>query len=172
MREIRATSSNAIILKTKNNLWKFYCIFEIYMKFWTFFKKGSAWWLKSFGNYWLWKKCFLQCQKSPISEHPSGVKVLADLKHCSDFHSIVFTLIFLENKTNWVGKQLSESGPKCKHCFLTRWRLITCILLIVERTSGNQINRSYLKNQKRFFKVLLHFWNLHESVHILKKGSP
>ena len=52
---------------------------------------------------------------------------------------------------------------------LTLWRLITCIVAVVERNSRNQFKRNYLKNQKIFLKVLLHFWNLHAIMHILKK---
>ena len=39
--------------------------------------------------------CFFEYQKEPVSEHPSGVKVLAVPKHCSDLDSIAFILIFL-----------------------------------------------------------------------------
>ena len=54
-------------------------------------------------------------------------------------------------------KHLSQSDPKSKDSLLTRWLLITCILLIVERNPGNLSNRNYLQNQKQFLKVLLHF---------------
>ena len=140
------------------------------MKFSTFLKKGSAWSLKSFGNYWLWKKCFSQCQKSPVSENPSGVKVFAGTKHSSNPHGIIFILIFLESKTKWVRKHLSQSDLKCKDCLLTRWRLITCILLIIEINPCNQFKRNYLRKQKQFLEVLFHFWNLHEILHILKRS--
>ena len=51
---------------------------------------------------------------------------------------------------------------------LTCWRPITCILLIVERNSQNDLKRNYLKNQRQFLAFLLHFWNLHEIFHIWK----
>ena len=113
--------------------------------------------------------CFLACQKAPVLEHRSGFEAFAGPKHIPNLHDIVFILSFLSSKTNWVQKHLSQSDPKCKDCFLTRWRLITCILLIVERNSSNQFKRNYPKNQRQYLIFLLHFWNLHEILHILKK---
>ena len=113
--------------------------------------------------------CFLECQKGLFSEHPSGVKVLAVPKSCSNLYGIVFIGIFHSSWTNIVGKHLSQSDPKFKDCLLTPWRLIRCILLIVERNSSNQFKRNYLKKQKQFLKILLHFWNLHKILHMLKK---
>ena len=42
MTEIRALSSNVIIFKTINIFLKFYCIFEIYIKFCLFWKKITS----------------------------------------------------------------------------------------------------------------------------------
>ena len=56
-----------------------------------------------------------------------------------------------------------------KEYLLTRWRLITYILLIVERNSRNQFRRTYCKNQKQSLRVLFHFRNLPENFHILEK---
>ena len=88
-------SSNAIILKTKNNFWKFYCLFEIYMKFCTFRKKRSPWQVKYFGSYWLRKICLLEYQKALLSEHTHGVNVFTGPKHCWNVHFITFILNFL-----------------------------------------------------------------------------
>ena len=40
--DFHATSSDAIIFKTKDFFWIFYCLFEIYMKWRTFWKKGES----------------------------------------------------------------------------------------------------------------------------------
>ena len=141
------------------------------MKFWTFWKKESAGWLKYFGNYILRKMYFLKCQKPPVSQHPSRVKMLAGRKHCSNVKGFVFILIFHYSKTNWVGKHLSELDPKCKDCLLTRSRLITSIFLLVERKSRNHFKRYSLKNQKQFLIFLLHFWKVHEILDILQKST-
>ena len=113
---------------------------------------------------------FLEFQKAAVSKHPSRVKVFAGTKHSSNPHGIIFILIFLESKTKWVRKHLSQSDLKCKDCLLTRWRLITCILLIIEINPRNQFKRNYLRKQKQFLEVLFHFWNLHEILHILKRS--
>ena len=171
MREIRATSSNAIILKTKNNFSKFYSIFEICIKFCIFGKKGSAWWLKYFGSYWLEKMCLPECQLALVSEHSSRVYMFTGTKHYWYLHGRTFIIIFHYSKTNWVGKYLSESDAKCYDSLLRRWRPITCILLIVERNSCNEFKRNYLRNQKQGLKALLHLWNLHEILHRQRKKN-
>ena len=40
--DFRATSSDAIIFKTKDFFWIFYCVSEVYMKWRTFSKKGRV----------------------------------------------------------------------------------------------------------------------------------
>ena len=35
--------------------------------------------------------------------------------------------------------------------------------------SRNKFKRHYLKNKEFFLALLLHFWNVHEIYHILKK---
>ena len=40
--DFRATSSDAIIFKTKEFFWIFYCVSEMYMKYRTFSKKGES----------------------------------------------------------------------------------------------------------------------------------
>ena len=49
------------------------------------------------------------------------------------------------------------------------WRPITGILVITERNSRKKVNHNYLGNQEHFFEVLLHFWNLHKILSVLKK---
>ena len=139
------------------------------MKFCTFRKRGWDWWLKYFGNYWLSKMCLLECQLALFSEYPSRVNVFTVPKHYWYLQARTFILIFYYCKTNWVGKYLSESEPKCYDSLLRRWRPITCILLIVDGNSCNDFKRIYLKNRKQILKVLLHFWNLHEILHTERK---
>ena len=98
-----------------------------------------------------------------VSEKSGSFKakklLFAGRKHSSNLNEIVFIIIFDYSYTNWLWKHLSESDPKCKSCLLTPWRLITWILLIVERNSRIKFKPNYLKNQKQFLEVLLNFCN-------------
>ena len=47
------------------------------------------------------------------------------------------------------------------------------ILVVIERISRYQLKTNYLKNQKRFAVLLLHFWNLQFNFeHFEKKNEP
>ena len=46
---------------------------------------------------------------------------------------------------------------------------MTSIPVAISRLSDNKFKRLYLKNQKVFLDLLLHFWNVHEIWNILKK---
>ena len=56
--------------------------------------------------------------------------------------------------------------------FLTRWRQIACILLIIDRNSRNKFKRNYLQNHQYFVKILFHFRNLDKILSVLKKRLP
>ena len=60
----------------------FYCIFEIYTKFWTFCKKIQASERMYFRNYRLQKVWLLKCLKSLVSEHSWTVNMLKGTIHC------------------------------------------------------------------------------------------
>ena len=63
-------------------------------------------------------------------------------------------------------------GSETEDRLRTRWRPITCIVVIIERNSSNKFQRSYLENKNYFLKLLLHFWNLHKILKILKTKIP
>ena len=63
------------------------------------------------------------------------------------------------------------SHLKSSDHFLTLWRAITCILVIIERNFRNKLKRSSLPNQKYFLEMLLHFSNLHKILSIFKKKN-
>ena len=46
---------------------------------------------------------------------------------------------------------------------------MTCFFAKIERNSGKNLQRSYLQNQKHFLELLLHFWNLHKILSILRR---
>ena len=54
--------------------------------------------------------------------------------------------------------------------FLTSWRPITCILVIIGRNSRNKFKDNYLQSRQQFLPGLLDFQNLHQILSILKKN--
>ena len=133
----------------ETSLWMISNTLRLFVNTWTFYtfrKKGSAWWLKYFGSYWLQKMSLLECQLAAVSDHPSRVNVFTVPKHYLYVDGGTFIVIVHYSKTNWVEKCLSESESKIYNCLLRRWSAITCILLIVERNSCNEFRRNYLKN--------------------------
>ena len=67
--------------KQKNISQNFYCIFEIYIKFWAFWKKRSPSYLQYFPSYCFQKMLLLECWKAPVSELPLELNVLSGPKH-------------------------------------------------------------------------------------------
>ena len=56
---------------------------------------------------------------------------------------------------------------------LTRWLPSTSILIAIGRVYRYQFKCNYLDKQKHFAAILLHFWNPHENLNILKnKNEP
>ena len=52
-----------------------------------------------------------------------------------------------------------------------RWLVITCIFGIIDGNFHNTVKPHYLRKEKHFFESLLHFWNLHKMLHILRKKA-
>ena len=114
------------------------------------------------------KTWLLKCLKGSVWEHPSAVNVLTSLNHCWNVHEITFIILINQSVMNWVGKSLSYSDLKYQDCLLTHWLPITNILVNTERISRSQCKCNYLRNQMFFLQTLLHFWNLHKFLTILK----
>ena len=64
---------------------------------------------------------------------------------------------------------MSQSDVKSLLRFLTCWRPITSIIVIIERNSWNKFNSNYLQKWKHFLEVLLHFWNINKVLKVLEK---
>ena len=111
----------------------------------------------------------LERAKAPVSEHSFEINVLNGPKHCWSLNDSPFAVTFCSCQTNSDVYHASYSDLKCEERFLTCWRPMTCILLIIERISRNKLQRNYLQNQKHFPELLLHFWNLNKILSILKR---
>ena len=60
----------------------FFCIFEIYIQFWTFTKRRWSSLLIYFSTCRLWKTWLDKCLKSPVSEDTLTSNMVNGLKHC------------------------------------------------------------------------------------------
>ena len=72
-----ATNSNAITWKTKKH---FYCIFGIYIKFWTFWKKNEPHSLSISEVIDSKKMCLFKCIKDLVSQNPLAVNLLSNCR--------------------------------------------------------------------------------------------
>ena len=84
----------------------FFCIFEIYFKFWTFFEKSWPSLLRYFRNYGLGKTWLDQCRKSPFSRDLSQSNMVNAPKHRWNFDGSTFTIFIDQCEDNWLSKSL------------------------------------------------------------------
>ena len=110
----------------------------------------------------------VECLKAPVSEHPLEVNVLEGPKDCWTVHDSTFMLTFRSCQTKSDVYQASKSDLKLEDRILTRWCPVTCILVMIKRTSYNKFQCNYLQKQKHFLELLLNFWNVHKIMEILK----
>ena len=100
MQDFDATSSDAIIFKTKDFFLIFYYLSEIYIKWSTFWKKKESSSLIISENYWLQKRGLLKCLKSLTLEQLSVINLLTSTKHCLNLHGTTIILFFRESGIN------------------------------------------------------------------------
>ena len=74
------------------------------MKLCTFWKKGSAWWVKYFWSYWLRNMWLLESELAAVSDHPLRLNVFMVPKHyCSvDGRTLIPNFPLFQEK--WTGK--------------------------------------------------------------------
>ena len=159
------TSSNAFIFKAKNIFWNLFYIFEMYIKFWAFWKKRSLSCLQHFRSYWFLKKWMPEssCFRTPFGSYRvKGSQTL--LKYARQHFHAHFPLI--SNKLTCVSCLLVAS-KKLRPAFSTLTPNHTCILVIIERNSRNKFQIS--SKPKTFSQNYLDFWNLQRILSILKK---
>ena len=103
------TNSKAIIRKSKNIFWIFFCIFGIYIKFGILWQKTWAWEVICFWIYRLQKAGLLKCLKSRVSEHLSTVNTLKRPKHCINFPAVYLSYFLSTLKGNQLKKLCCSS---------------------------------------------------------------
>ena len=134
--------------KAKTFLLYFYCIFGIYVKFWTFWKH--------FWSYWLRKTCLLKCKKGLVSENPLALNVLRSPKNCWNLLKSTFILsyFFIILSQLEIEKVIFRQIWDFRSPFLTRWLPITSILVVIGRNYSYHFKSNCLKNWKLF--VIFH----------------
>ena len=99
-------NSNAIISKTKIFYSIFCYISGIYIKFETFWKKGSFPWLGYFRNKRLWKSSLDHCLKSAVVGNSLTVNIWKRSKYMQNLHGSAFVMFFHHYQGSWFGKCL------------------------------------------------------------------
>lgn len=102
----------------------------------------------------------LECRKAFLSEHLWIVNAFTCPKHSWNLHCSTFILVSHLQQKNWARKHLGQWDLKSQDGLVTRWLLIKCILVIIERISRNLFKGHYLKNRNHFLKIFLYFCNL------------
>ena len=90
----------------------FFCIFERYIKFWTFSKQRWPSLLMYFGTYGLQKTWLDICLKSPVSKETLTSNMVNRPKHCCNLNGSTVTRFSDIFEGNWVGKRLFFSAGK------------------------------------------------------------
>ena len=106
-----ATTSNGIISKTEEFFCNFYCFYQTYIKFRTFWSKNVSLIVSVFpqiidsegGGYF-------ERPKRLASEDLSAINVFTSSKHCRNQHDITIILLFpgIWDKLSWKKVSLSE----------------------------------------------------------------
>ena len=90
-------------------------------------------------------------------------------KYLINLHESALIMFFHQFGGSWFGKYLPWCYVKSKGCLLTHWLAMASILFNIARICNSQFKCKFLKNEKLFFDLLFHFWNLPQILNILKK---
>ena len=96
-RVLHATNSKAIISKSKNIFWIFFCISEIYIKFGILCSKRWDSELICFWNYILQKAGLLKWLKCRVAEYLWTVNMLKALKDCIGLYGSIFVIFVIDH---------------------------------------------------------------------------
>ena len=118
----------------------------------------------------MWKTWLDHSLKNTVPEHPFTVNMLKSPKLLSNLHEST-SIIFFHHSSPWFGKYLPSWYVKSYGCFVTHWLPMTIILFKIVRICRPRFKCKYLENQQFFNNFLLHLWNLHQILNILKKKT-
>ena len=127
----------------------FDCIFEMWMKFRTFWKKGRVPYPNYYRNYCIRKTCLLKRLKGLASAHHSVINLLTDSKHCGSHNCTTIFLFLLKRLKGLASAHHSAKNvlTGSKHCWSQHGASIFLLF--------NEIEIIELENV-----CLSHNWNL------------
>ena len=114
-----ARTLNATIPEVENVSAISFCISEVSIKFWIFWKKGWGSWFRYFPSFRLQKTWLPKCLKSLVSVHLRTVKIVKSGKHCWKMHGSSFDIFFHHSERTSVRKTLCQVYPKSWDSLLT-----------------------------------------------------
>ena len=109
-----------------------------------------------------------KCLKSPFSEDPSTSDMVIGPKHCWNLNDSTFTIFIDRCEENHALKIFCDWYWKSSDCLLTHWLPMTSILFLTEAIYCNIFRWIYLRKEKHFLNLFLHFLNLEAFLNISK----
>ena len=120
-------------------------------------------------NYRLWISWLDHSLKKAVSEHGLTFNMWKRSKYLRNLHESNFILFFHHSEGNWFGKCLLYCQIKSQGFLFTYWLAKANILFRVLRICNSEMKCNSLKKETLFQDSLLHFWNLHHILNILKE---
>ena len=113
------TTSKALISKSNGFFSIFDCIFEMCMKFRTFWKKRRVSYPNYYRNYCIRKRCLLKCLKGLASADHSVINMLTDSEHCGSHNGTTIFLFLLKRLKGLASAHHSPINvlTGSKHCW-------------------------------------------------------
>ena len=152
-----AINSNAIVSKSKNIFWTFFCISGIYVKFQTLSRKSWSSRVISHWNYTLEKAELLKWPKSSVSENLWTINMLKGAKHRLNPHGSIFVIVFDHSEKKSASKTLFQKCLKSWGCFLTYLHPMTSILSQEKRVFNATNSNVIISKPKKIFSIFSGF---------------
>ena len=117
-----------MLLSKKKHFLTFFSIFEICIKFSSFWKNRWLSYPMYFQNYRLWITWLHKCLNSLVSENPSTVNMPKPAKLFSSQHDNFFIIFFYYSKSDWLPKFLCWGYFNPKDILLKSWVLMISMI--------------------------------------------
>ena len=106
--------------------------------------------------------------KKSLSDDPSTSNMVNGPKHCWNLNDSTFTIFIDRCEENHALKIFCDWYWKSSDCLLTHWLPMTSILFLTEAIYCNIFRWIYLRKEKHFLNLFLHFLNLEAFLNISK----
>ena len=169
MMNLQATTSNGIISKTKDFFCNFYCFYETYIKFRTFWSKNVSFIVSVFPKLLTPKEVVTGTSKTPCFRTPFGNQRVREFQTLSKSarHHYYFIVPWIWDKLSW--KKCRLVRFEILELFVNTLTTMTSIPVAISRIWPNNFKRLCLKNKRLSIEFLLHISNLEQVQTILSK---